>query len=182
MATQQTVQAGDEQAGGGWRIKAAFAIFIASLVWPVVVPVMPLLGFSGKAIAAFSGAMLVIAELMIVAAVAIAGKQGFAYIKAKVFGVLKAYGPPQTVSRTRYIIGLVLFLIPVLLGWGGPYFGHYLPGFTEDTLTYAIAGDVLLLVSLGVLGGDFWDKLRSLFIHSARAVIPEKPAKGGAAH
>jgi len=49
-------------------------------------------------------------------------------------------------------------------------------------LTYAIAGDVLLLVSLVVLGGDFWDKLRSLFIHSARAVIPEKPAKGGAAH
>ena len=37
-----------------------------------------------------------------------------------------------------------------------------------------VPGDLLLLVSLFVLGGDFWDKLRSLFIHSARAQIPEK--------
>lgn len=32
-----------------------------------------------------------------------------------------------------------------------------------------IGGDILVLVSLFVLGGDSWDKIRSLFIHSAEA-------------
>ena len=157
-------------------------MFIVSIGWPILIPVLPFIGISGTQIAAISGVMLVAAELMLVAGVAIAGKDGFAYIKAKVFGVAKAYGPPQTVSRMRYSIGLVMFLIPLLIGWGGPYFGEYIPGFTEQTMTYAIAGDVLLLISLFVLGGDFWDKLRSLFIHDARAVIPEKLAKASAAH
>jgi hypothetical protein len=31
-----------------------------------------------------------------------------------------------------------------------------------------------LLISLFVLGGDFWDKLRALFVHGARAVFPEQ--------
>ena len=176
----EAAQAGDDQPKPGWRIKVAFTLFIASLGWPLLVPLMPLFGFSGTAIAAFSGTMLVMGELMIVAAVAIAGKQGFAYIKSKVFGVLKAYGPPKTVSRGRYIVGLVMFMVPVLLGWAGPYAGDYLPGFTENPLIYAIVGDVLLVVSLFVLGGDFWDKLRSLFIYSARAMIPEKPASASA--
>jgi len=30
-----------------------------------------------------------------------------------------------------------------------------------------------LLVSLFVLGGDFWDKLRALFFHGAKAVFPK---------
>jgi hypothetical protein len=62
----------------------------------------------------------------------------------------------------------------VLVGWASPYVGTYLPGFEAHPLYYAIAGDGLLLVSLFVLGGEFWDKLRSLFIHRAYPVIPEK--------
>ena len=170
-----------EELKAGWRIKVGFALFITSIGWPVLVPAMPFLGFTGIQIAAFSGVMLVVAELMIVAGVAISGKQGFAYIKAKVFGVFKAYGPPQKVSLTRYKIGLVLFVLMLLLGWAGPYFGEYLPGYTEQTMIYAIVGDVVLLVSLFVLGGEFWDKLRALFIHRAHAVIPDKPAKAEAA-
>ena len=34
-------------------------------------------------------------------------------------------------------------------------------------------GDLLLLTSLFVLGGDFWDKLRALFFHQAKAVFPQ---------
>ena len=33
----------------------------------------------------------------------------------------------------------------------------------------ALGGDLLLLASLFVLGGDFWDKIRSLFIYDAKA-------------
>jgi len=32
------------------------------------------------------------------------------------------------------------------------------------------------ILSLFVLGGDFWDKLRSLFVNKAKASFPEKAA------
>jgi hypothetical protein len=38
----------------------------------------------------------------------------------------------------------------------------------------AAAGDLLFIGSLIVLGGDFWDKVRSLFVHDAIAVLPDK--------
>ena len=147
----------------GWRTTLAFAIFVVSIGWPILIPILPLLGVSATAIAAFSGVMVVAAELMLIAGAAIAGKEGFAFIKATVFGFLRSYGPPREVSRTRYTIGLMMFATPIIFGWASPYFGHHLPGFETSPLIYAVAGDVLLLISLFVLGGAFWDKLRSLF-------------------
>jgi hypothetical protein len=46
-------------------------------------------------------------------------------------------------------------------------------------MTYAVGGDLLLFISLFVLGGDFWNKLQSLFVHDATAVIPQKPSAHG---
>jgi hypothetical protein len=38
----------------------------------------------------------------------------------------------------------------------------------EDIQLYLnIGGDVLLLLSLFVLGGDFWEKIRALFIQTS---------------
>lgn len=169
----------NEQPPAGWRARVGFAIFVASIGWPVLIPVLPLLGVSTAATTAISGVMLVAAEFMLVAAAAIAGKEGFALIKNTVFGFLRSYGPPREVSRTRYTIGLVMFATPLAFGWAVPYCGHHLPGFETGQLIYAIVGDVLLLISLFVLGGAFWDKLRSLFIHSAYAVIPDQPNTAG---
>ncbi|MNT62036.1 hypothetical protein D3C72_1997240 [compost metagenome] len=36
----------------------------------------------------------------------------------------------------------------------------------------AMSGDLLLILSLFILGGDFWDKLRALFVREAKAVFP----------
>ena len=169
----------DEKPQAGWRVRLGFAIFVASIGWPVVIPVLPLLGVSTTATAAFSGVMLVAAEFMLIAGAAIAGKEGLAFIKATVFGFLRSHGPPSDVSRFRYTVGLVLFATPLAFGWAAPYFGHHLPGFEHGQLIYAIAGDVLLLISLFVLGGGFWNKLRSLLKHDAYAVIPGARAAEG---
>jgi hypothetical protein len=134
-----------------------------SLGWPILIPLLPLFGASSKATAAFSGVMIIVADLLLMAGAAIAGKEGFAFIKAKVFGIFRPYLPPQEVSRRRYTIGLVLFSISLAFGWASPYFGHHLPGFDRGQLIYAIAGDVILLIGLLMLGGGFWDKLRALF-------------------
>jgi hypothetical protein len=160
----------------GWRIKLGFTIFVASIVWPVLVPILPLLGVSSKSVATFTGVMLMAAEVGLLAAAAIAGKDGFAYIKQRIFGVLKSYGPPQAVSAMRYRIGLVMFMLPLLFAFLAPYLDRYIPALDTNPMVPAVAGDLLLLVALFVLGGDFWDKLRSLFLHNAVAMFPGKPA------
>jgi hypothetical protein len=156
-----------------WRVKTGFAIFIVSIAWPVLMPLLPLLGVPTTATAMIAGVMVVAAELMMLAGAAIAGKQGFKLIKQTVIGKLKAFGPPVKVSKTRYRIGLAMFLAPLLLAWAGPYVGHHLPGYEANVLVYAIGGDLIFLTSLFLLGGDFWDKLRSLFVHDATAVMPK---------
>ena len=169
----------DKRPKVGWQVQVGFAIFVASIGWPVLLPVLPLLGVSTTTTAAFGGVMVVAAELMLIAGAAIAGKEGFAFIKKTVFGFLRSYGPPREVSRTRYTIGLVMFTVPLVFGWASPYFGHHIPGFESGRLIYAIVCDVLLLISLFVLGGGFWNKLRSLLKHDAYAVIPGARAAEG---
>jgi hypothetical protein len=116
--------------------------------------------------------MLGIPELLWVVAVAVMGKAGFDYIKARVFGFFKRHAVPRTVSRTRYRIGLALFLLPVLFGWLAPYAPGAIPGYEAQRLAVNLAGDLLLLTSLFVLGGDFWEKLRALFVYEAKARFP----------
>jgi hypothetical protein len=160
-----------------WRIKTGFTIFIASIVWPVLLPILPLFGVSGQSVATLTGIMVVVAEVMMVTAAAISGKEGFAYIKKRIFGFLKSHGPPQTVSAARYHIGLILLCLPLLFAFLAPYIGHYLTILGTHRMAFAVAGDILLLVGLLTLGGDFWDKLRSLFLHKAVAVMPDKTAE-----
>jgi len=157
----------------GWRLKLGVTLFALSIVLPVLgVPLVAVLGLSAAAVATISGAMLVGSEVLGIVAVAVMGKSGYAYIKNRVFGFLKQYGPPAEVSRTRYTIGLVMFAVPIVFGWLAPYAADLIPGYQDNEFTYAIVGDLLLLVSLFVLGGDFWDKLRALFIRGAKVAFP----------
>jgi hypothetical protein len=159
----------------GWRIKTGFTIFIASIVWPVLLPILPLLGVSSQFVAALTGVMFVVAEVMMIAAAAIAGKEGFTYIKRRIFGFIKSYGPPRVVSAARYKTGLVMFALPLLYAFLSPYIDQYVPGMADHRMVYAVAGDVLLLVGLFLLGGNFWDKLQALFLHKA-VVVADHPA------
>ena len=122
---------------------------------------------------AISGLLLVgVPELAMLIAVAVMGKDGFNYLKQLIFGFLgKHFAPPESVSLIRYRIGLMLFMIPLLFGWLVPYISGYLSFFEENRLLFAVIGDVLLLSSLFVLGGEFWDKLRALFVHKAKVSL-----------
>lgn len=162
------------QAPMTWRIRTGLALFVASIGWPVLIPVLPLLGVSAAATATFGGVMVVAAEVLMLAGAAIAGKEGFALIKAQVFGLLGMNGPVREVGPRRYTVGLVLFTSALAFAWASPYFGHHLPRYATGAWVYAVAFDGLLLISLFVLGGGFWNKLRSLFRHDASAAAPEE--------
>jgi hypothetical protein len=73
------------------------------------------------------------------------------------------------VSKVRYYTGLVMVCLSVLVGWITPYASIWLSDYAGYEVFIAIAGDLLLLAGLFVLGGDFWDKLRALFKHDAKA-------------
>jgi hypothetical protein len=154
----------------GWRFRLGVSFFALGLVCPVFVPLVAATGLSTEWKTILSGIlMLGIPEHLWVEAVAVMGKAGFDYIKARVFGFLKRHAVPRTVSRTRYRIGLALFLLPVLFGWLAPYGPGAIPGYEAQRFAVNLAGDLLLLTSLFVLGGDFWEKLRALFVYEAKA-------------
>ena len=156
------------------RLYAGGAIFIGGFLSPLLVPLITMLPLSDGWKTAISGLLLVgVPELAMVLAAAVMGKDGFNYLKQKIFGFLgKHFAPPETVNLIRYRVGLVLFSIPLLFGWLIPYVSGYFPLFDEHRFTFAIIGDVMLLSSLLVLGGEFWDKLRALFIHRAKVTLP----------
>ncbi len=158
----------------GWRLKVGVVLFVLSIVLPLLgVPLVAVTGLSAGTVATVSGLLLGCSEVLGLVAVAVMGKSGYAYIKNRVFGFLKQHGPPAEVGRIRYTIGLVMFAVPFAFGWITPYVADRIPGYYANEFTYAIGGDLLLFVSLFILGGDFWDKLRALFIGGAKAVFPE---------
>ena len=186
MEAQTTPQMGEAPKISGWRFKTAMVLFVVSLLgMPILLPLFAVFGFSATFMATFTGIGAVVSELLLVAGAAIAGKQGFAEIKRIFFQVFKRYGPPQTVGKPRYVVGLVMFCVPFGFAFVAPYaehfqalqylpeaLGQHIPDRAESVFSVALAGDIMLIASLFVLGGDFWDKLRSLFVHDARATFP----------
>ena len=159
-----------EQPHTGWRFKLGTALLGLSVILPLAgIPLVTALNLSAGVTTSVSAVLLVSAEVMGVVAIAVMGKSGFALIKNRVFGFLRQYGPPKTVSRGRYKVGLVMFVIPILVGWISVYIIDYLPFLKNNPIPFAIAGDLIFSTSFFVLGGDFWDKVRSLFVYNAKA-------------
>jgi hypothetical protein len=156
-----------EQPTIGWRLKLGVTIFVLSILLPAAgIPLVATLGLSGTITASVSGVLLVGAEVLGILAIAVMGKPGYLYIKSRVFWLVRRYGSPREVSRARYNSGLVMFILPFLFGWVAPYISDFIPNLEDNSFAYAIGGDMLLLASLFVLGGDFWDKIRALFVYS----------------
>lgn len=69
--------------------------------------------------------------------------------------------------------GLVMFFFPFIPNYIMAYAPHL---FSDDYLVKTIIHavfDVVFISGLFVLGGDFWDKLRSLFFYTAKAKFDE---------
>jgi hypothetical protein len=166
-------------AAPGWRFRLGILLFVLGFISPLGIPLVTAMNLSKAWTAILSGLlMLGLPELLWLAAAAIMGKPGFNYLKGKVFSSLKKYAFPETVSRTRYRLGLAMFLVPLLYGWLDPYLSPHIPVMAQQRMVLALAGDVLWLASLFVLGGDFWDKLRALFVYESGAPLQFRPGGG----
>ena len=96
---------------------------------------------------------------LIVAAIAF-GRDGMARV---LHGAVPLGARP---SRLRYRTGLALFVVPLVYAVSVPWLALPWPGLWSLLATAMAAG------GLAILGGDFWDKLRALYVHQARARAP----------
>ncbi len=165
-----------EQPRAGLRFRLGLTILIVGWLSPLLIPVVTRTSLATEWKTIISGLLAVgIPEVFTVAAIAIMGKSGYSLITERIFGFLKKHGPPDRVSLARYRIGLVMFVLPIVFGWLGPYGAHRIPGYESHRFVVSVIGDVMFVASLFVLGGDFWDKIRALFLHSARAQVDGQP-------
>jgi len=177
----QTAASDTEQPRAGWRFRLGLTILIVGWLSPLLIPLVSRTSLATEWKTIISGLLAVgIPEVFTVAAIAIMGKSGYSLIKDRIFKFLKKHGPPDRVSPARYRIGLVMFVLPILFGWLGPYGAHRIPGYETHRFVVSLVGDFMFVAGFFVLGGDFWDKVKALFIHNARALThtksPSKPA------
>ncbi len=113
-------------------------------------------------------------EILSIVAIIVMGRESYELIIQKLKEFFKNIKPSGKASRLRYNIGLILFLLPAVPTYIMSYVPRLLPDISPQRLIVSISSDLMFIVSLFVLGGDFWDKLRSLFIYDSHAVFSEK--------
>jgi len=118
-------------------------------------------------------------ELLSIVAIVVLGRESYELIVQKVLKLLKKLRPTGKPGRLQYGIGLALFLQPLIPSYIMAYFPRFLPDISPQRLIVNILSDLIFIISLFILGGDFWDKLRSLFVYDSYAVFKERQPSGG---
>jgi hypothetical protein len=158
------------------RFVLGSAVFVVGFLSPALIPVVLSSGLPSAWKTALSGGLAFgIPELAAVVAVAIMGREGFQDLKRFLWGLFRKAAPPARVSRMRYRIGLVMFTLPILFAWLGPYADQVISPRRVQVLPVLMIGDIAFLSSFFVLGGDFWCKVRALFIWESRPICPTEP-------
>jgi len=147
-----------------WRFYTGLAALVLSLILPLFALAVPLLGLPTSISAVVVGGLFAGGpEALTLLAAALLGKETLAYFLAKAKRALRDVVLIRPVSKVRYYVGLtiaVVSLVPLYLYGYGPE--HMPPG---DARIYILAGsDLAFLVSVFLMGGEFWDKLRRLFV------------------
>jgi len=174
MTTQQ-IDA-EASAAAGWRFKLGICIFIFAFALWLLIPLAASMNVPGPRIAAMTGAIFVANKVLLLACIAVMGKAGFQQLKGLVFGYAKGLAPSGPIGPARHVIGLVMFCLPLVTAMLEPYVDQLFPGFRPNIWQLQALGDLMLIASFFVLGGDFWSKIRALFVRTAKVVDGRDPA------
>jgi hypothetical protein len=159
---------------GGWRFGLGIACFVAAFAIHLVTLAAVAMGASAATVGAIGAINFVLNKVLLLATAAILGTDGFNRLKGLVTGAVKRHVLPDEVGPVRYGIGLILFVAPLIGAWVSPYVAELAPSLGRNTVRDGVIADAVLIVSLFVLGGGFWDKLRALFVRHATVLFPAK--------
>ncbi len=158
-----------------WRFRLGLFFFVLGWVCPLFIPLITNSNLATETKTLLSGILLIGApEVFSVISIVILGKSGFNTIKSTVFTFFKRAMPSGDVSRKRYRIGLFILLLHVIFANFTFYIPDLIPGYIENRVPMNLIADFLFVVTLFILGGDFWEKLRALLLYDAKAYIPRK--------
>jgi hypothetical protein len=149
-----------------WRFYSGLAAFSLSFVMPLGAVAVPWLGLPTAPAAVLAGLLVAGGpEVACILAVALLGKDNFQYITYLIKRALRRAVGEQPASRARYYAGLAMFIA----SWLPAYVFAYLPDFMPDSRIYILAAmDLAFVVSFIVMGGEFWEKMRRIFIYEGR--------------
>jgi hypothetical protein len=151
-----------------WRYRTGVTLIAIGWICPLFIPLVMKSTLSTEWKTALSGFLLVVGpEALSILAIAILGKDGFNFLKEKVFALLRRAAPTAKVSRTRYRAGLAIWVLLFIYGSFVWYAPHLVPGYAENRIAMNLTADFLFIASLFVLGGNFWEKFSALFIYDA---------------
>ena len=164
-----------------------FTLGIALLIWSFaacgVLFLIPKLEISGLWASVIAIAVILSAEVSFLASIALLGRPFFQLIKTQCSKILTLPEPgePKYMSRQRHRFGIFLFLFSTfpfyaaltLLLLGDPD-----RRIVSAAIALLITGELLFLLSLWVLGPEFREKLRNLFVWSEGPPSPlKKPSE-----
>lgn len=168
MQSQNKAAATEALPVGRVRLVIGGALFIGGFLSPLLIPLVARsdLPANWKTLLS-TGLVAGLPEVGMVLAAAVLGKDGFALLKNKLFALLRKHTEPAAVSAARYRLGLVLFSTPLLVGWLSPYLVRVLPALSLEhgSLAPVVVLDLMFALSFLVLGADFWEKIRRLFVY-----------------
>ena len=147
------------------RLVTGGLVFTTGFLAPLLIPLVADSSLDTETKIVVSGFLAVgIPELGMLLAVGILGKSGFLFLKQHLFSTVAHLVFPDQVGPWRHRVGLLMFLLPLLFGWAQPYLAYLYPASGIQQPMYAAVSDAVFVLSLFVLGGEFWEKLRNLFV------------------
>jgi len=180
MTTNQKEEIAAPEAKSKTRLYIGIIILILALAMPIWgALIVSILGLSPGISTILIGLSIAGGpDLLLVIAAAVMGKESLNYILGLIGKWFKRnFKLAENVSKKRYIWGLILFWGSILIRWA---IGFLKPitvattGGTDWGLYILIAFEVVLLISIFVLGANFWDKLGALFRWNMRVVPIEE--------
>ncbi len=157
----------------GWRFGIGIGLIIGGYAALALIPVVAGTDMKLGVKTALTGLLAVAPLLTKITAVAVMGKDGFKVLKAYISKFLGHLRPPEAVSRERYRLGLALFVLAIVFGSLLPYFPGFFVDWSANETFWSLVSDVVLVASLFMLGGEFWNKLAALFSYDAKVAFPD---------
>lgn len=163
----------------GWRRILGIILFAVSLALPLIaLVVVPILGFPREVNAALFGLSVVGGpDVLLIAAVAVLGKDGVADLMGRLGTFGKRVFRWDSVTKTRYLVGLVVLAVAVLAPliplffWessvqtidGGPGWGFYL----------GVASVFVFIAAVLSMGAPLWARIEAIVTWEAKIVLPD---------
>jgi len=165
-----------------WRYKLGLTMIVGGHVVLLGAIILPMLGLLSTGPAATG---VVVGEVISLASIVFLGKQGFLAIKQKIFSSFRAEFQ-RPVGRVRHTAGILLLLLNfvtsvtlAVFAWfsyglppGADVWGMSLETQANFYATLFFVGELTFPVAIVMLGADWWQRFRELFVWQPSGQAP----------